>query len=195
MRASVMVAGLLLLSTTGRSADLAVKVQIPRIGVAEYHRPFVAIWIENSAQQRIARNLVVWYQIDPGKDDATQWLKDLRQWWRRGGREAATPMDGVTGATSAGSSPSGMRISPSMPIDGVTGATRPAGEYKMIFKSGAMPLGTLAPGKYDLVVEAVRETGGHELLRIPFEWPAKQSVQGMAQGKTELGEITLEVHP
>jgi len=152
------------------AAELGVKVQVPRIDVAEYHRPYVALWIEG-ADQSIAAQLAVWYQTDPKKEDGTQWLKDLRQWWRRGGRELA------------------------MPVDGITGATRPVGEHQLTFKDSAQPLATLAPGKYSLVVEAVREVGGRELLKIPFEWPVKQQQHATAQGTAELGAVTLDLNP
>ena len=151
-----------------QAADLTVKVQIPRLNVAEYHRPYVAIWIENP-DQSVAKHLAVWYQTDKKKEDGTQWLKDLRQWWRRGGREQT------------------------MPIDGVTGATRPVGEHTLQFKSGDKQIAGLPNGSYNLVVEAVREVGGRELLRVPFEWPGTQPQHASAQGKTELGTITLDI--
>lgn len=195
VRRAAVLAALLLAQTNVHAADLTVKVRLPRIHVAEYHRPFVVIWIEKAEEPKILRNLAVWYQIDPEKDDGTQWLKDLRQWWRRGGREAATPTDAYTGATSVASSPSGLRVSPAMPIDAITGATRPAGEHKLVFRAGAAPLYTLAPGKYNLTLEAARENGGRELLRIAFDWPAATKAQITAQGKTELGSVTLEVNP
>ena len=57
-------------------------------------------------------------------------------------------------------------------------------------------LARLAPGQYTLVVEAAREVGGRELLKIPFTWPAKGAPQsGKAQGATELGAVTLTVKP
>jgi len=156
--------------SSATAADLNVKVQVPRIDVAEYHRPYVAGWVEN-ADQSIAANLFVWYQTDPKKEDGTQWLKDLRQWWRRGGRDLT------------------------MPVDGITGATRPVGEHQVTFKSNGKQLASLAPGKYSLVVEAVREVGGRELVKIPFEWPAKQKQQQSTQGKVELGAVSLELIP
>ena len=152
------------------AGDLGVKIQVPRIDVAEYHRPYIALWIEG-ADQSIASNLAVWYQTDPKKEDGTQWLKDLRQWWRRGGRELT------------------------MPVDGVTGATRPVGEHQVTFKGNSKQLASLAPGNYSLVVEAVREVGGRELLKVPFEWPIKQKHQATAQGKTELGTVTIDLIP
>lgn len=152
------------------AADLNIKIQIPSLDVAEYHRPYVATWIENE-DQSIAKHLALWYQTDAKKEDGTQWLKDLRQWWRRGGRAQT------------------------MPIDGVTGATRPVGEHQLSFKGDSKPLAGLKPGKYNLVVEATREVGGRELLRIPFEWPGTQPQRATAQGKNELGTITLDIAP
>lgn len=157
-------------AATTQAGDLSIKLEIPRLNVAEYHRPYVAVWIENPDQSTAAQ-LAVWYQTDPKKEDGTQWLKDLRQWWRRGGRELQ------------------------MPVDGVTGATRPAGEHVLTFKSSAPQLARLAPGKYNVVVEAVREVGGRELLRLPFDWPGTQKQQATAHGKTELGAVTLNVTP
>ena len=157
-------------ATPALAGDLGLKVQVPRIDVAEYHRPYIAIWVEG-ADQSIASNLAVWYQTDPKKQDGTQWLKDLRQWWRRGGRELT------------------------MPVDGVTGATRPVGDHQVTFKGNSKQLASLAPGNYSLVVEAVREVGGRELVKLPFEWPIKQKHQATAQGKAELGAVTLDLIP
>ena len=172
MKSLAAAAGSLLLacSSVASAAELSIKLEIPRLQVAEYHRPYVAVWIENQDQSAAAQ-LAVWYQTDPKKEDGTQWLKDLRQWWRRGGRELQ------------------------MPIDGVTGATRPAGEHVLTFKSSDKQLAQLAPGKYNVVIEAVREVGGRELLRLPFEWPGTRKQEASAQGKSELGAVTLTVTP
>jgi hypothetical protein len=159
-----------MLLPAAQAADLEVNVQIPRLDVAEYHRPYVAVWIENP-DQSVATQLAVWYQTDPKKEDGTQWLKDLRQWWRRGGREL------------------------SVPIDGVTGATRAVGDHKLSFKSQSAALSNLAPGKYAVVVEAVREVGGRELLRVSFDWPAQAKQHAEAQGKSELGLVTVHLNP
>ena len=122
----------LALATCGGSAsaaDLSLSVEIPQLPVAEYHRPYVAVWIEG-ADQVIAANLAVWYQL---RGDHTKWLPDLRQWWRRGGRDVKVP------------------------VDGLTGATRPVGQHILKFDAAKAPLTSLKPGRYTLVVEAVRE--------------------------------------
>ncbi len=163
---------LILLASTSAasSAELIVNVEIPSLNVAEYHRPYVAIWIEKP-DQSVAQHLAVWYQTDPKKEDGRQWLKDLRQWWRRGGRTLE------------------------MPVDGITGATRPVGKHSLSFKNDAKALKELQPGKYNLVVEAAREVGGRELLRLPFEWPTAQNQTANGQGTSELGAVSLQIVP
>ena len=159
---------LLLAITRGASAaDLTLNVEIPRLPVAEYHQPYVAIWIEG-ADQVIAAHLALWYQV---RGDHTKWLPELRQWWRRGGRDLKVP------------------------VDGLTGATRPVGQHILKFDAAAEPLAKLAPGKYAVVIEAVREVGGREALRIPFEWPIKGTQHGAAQGTQELGAVALTLNP
>jgi hypothetical protein len=149
------------------AADLSLNIEIPNLPVAEYHRPYVAIWVE-SPDQVIAANLAVWYQI---RGEHTKWLPDLRQWWRRGGRDLKVP------------------------VDGLTGATRPAGQHILKFDAAAAPLSKLAPGKYTLVVEAVREVGGREAVRIPFEWPIKSAKRESVKGSSELGAVALTLNP
>ncbi|WP_028079328.1 DUF2271 domain-containing protein [Solimonas soli] len=170
MRASLTVALCGLASAPALAADVGVKLQIPQLDVAEYHRPYVAVWIERE-DQSVAANLAVWYELDKRNGEGTKWLKDLRQWWRRAGRELQ------------------------MPMDGVSGATRPVGEQTLSFVSGKGPLPELAPGHYQLVVEAARETGGRELVKIPFQWPVSKAQQLQAQGSSELGKVALDIKP
>ena len=82
-----------------------------------------------------------------------------------------------------------------MPVDGVSGATRPAGDQKLSFHDGKAPLGQLAPGKYELVVEAAREVGGREVVRVPFTWPAAAPQELSAKGSTELGAVKVDLAP
>lgn len=150
------------------ATEMAVTIGIPRLDVAEYHRPYLAAWIEGP-DQAVAANLVVWYEVQ--NREGTKWLADLRQWWRRSGRDQG------------------------FPIDGVTGATRPAGQHILKFDSAQPPLATLAPGSYTLAVEAAREVGGREVVKIPFTWPVTAAVKQSAAGRTELGEVSLSLVP
>ena len=161
-----------LLAAPAYAATLDINVEVPKLNVAEYHRPYVAIWIEG-ADQKVAANLSVWYQQrDTAEGHGTKWLPDMRQWWRKSGRTLKVP------------------------VDGVTGPTKPVGKHALSITDKQPQLANLAPGDYTLVVEAAREVGGRELLKIPFSWPAKKPPQtGKATGTTELGAVTLTVKP
>lgn len=151
------------------AADLALKVEIPRMTVAEYHRPYVAIWIEKP-DQAFAGNLAVWYDIKLRNNEGTKWLKDMRAWWRKSGRELT------------------------MPVEGLSGATRAPGEHTVQF-TDATAIGKLAPGEYNLVLEAAREVGGREQVKVPFVWPPKAATTTQARGEHELGAISVTVKP
>ena len=147
------------------AADLSVSVDIPRLNTASYHRPYVAIWIERPDQSAV-RTLAVWYQQTRNNEgDGKDWLKDMRTWWRKGGRAMTLPADGVSGATRA----------PGTQTIRVPGAR----------------LNGLQPGQYNIVVEAARELGGREVVRVPFRWGAANS--GQASGSTELGAVRVNV--
>jgi hypothetical protein len=152
------------------AADLAVKLEIPRLNVAEYHRPYLAIWLERP-DQSFAGNLAVLYDVKKKDNGGAKWLNDMRQWWRTSGRELQTP------------------------IDGVTSATRAPGQHTINFSGTKSPLQDLPAGEYQLVVEAAREAGGREVVRVPFKWPAKSAQNGSAKGKEELGAVAVQVKP
>lgn len=152
------------------AADVTVTVAIPRLNVAEYHRPYVAIWLERPDQSFVG-NIAVWYDLKLKDNEGTKWLKDMRQWWRRIGRDLK------------------------MPVDGLSSATRPPGEHKVAVDPGKAPFAGLAGGEYHLVVEAAREVGGREILRIPFRWPLTAAESLKAKGEHELGDIVLDLKP
>ncbi|HZU64804.1 MAG TPA: DUF2271 domain-containing protein [Novosphingobium sp.] len=77
-----------------------VSVQIPRVDVAEYHRPYVAIWLEPAAGGS-PRTLAVWYDAKHRGEPGTKWLSELRGWWRVAGRAMAVLPEGLSGATRA----------------------------------------------------------------------------------------------
>ena len=161
---------LAVLSTPALATQVEVSVEIPRLDVAEYHRPYVAIWLERPDQSHVA-NLAVWYDGKMANREGEKWLKDLRQWWRRSGRALQ------------------------MPIDGVSGATRKVGTHTLTFSDQDAAFKDLAAGEYRVVVEATREVGGKELLRVPFTWPVAEAQKGRVQGNTELGTVALTLTP
>jgi len=161
---------LVLASAAARAGGLEVQVELPDISVAEYHRPYVAVWIENNRGQH-QMDLAVWYDHQMRNKEGNKWLKDLRLWWRRSGRSL------------------------DMPVDGFTGATRAPGTHYLSMESAEVQMSTLAPGDYALVVEAAREVGGREVVRVPFSWPVSSATGASAQGNNELGAVSLTVSP
>ena len=162
---SFLLTGVLAQASSG--ADIELTIEIPRLPVAEYHRPYIAAWIEEPDHGFVA-NLAVWYDVALANEEGETWLKDLRQWWRRSGRNL------------------------DMPVDGVSGPTRPPGTHTLRLSKEHPGLATLPRGTYNLVVEAAREVGGRELVRIPFTWEAG-ALEATAQGKTELGTLQLTI--
>ena len=165
-----LLASLSLLAAPAFAADLVVDVEVPRLEVAEYHHPYVALWLETPAQAHVA-DLSVWYDGKMTDKEGEKWLKDLRQWWRKSGRNLE------------------------LPVDGVSGATRAVGTHTLTFTDSDPRLKALAAGDYVLVAEAAREVGGRELLRVPFAWPPREATESRAQGTSELGNVVVRTRP
>lgn len=151
------------------SAEATLKIQLPRLDIAEYHKPYVAAWIEKASDQSFAGNVALWYDVNKRNNGGAKWLKDMRSWWRKSGHDAPA-------------------------VDGITGATRTTGEHAINLLD-SRTVAALAPGQYEVVVEAARENGGREVLRVPFEWPLKKAQSAKAQGQGELGTVALDAKP
>ena len=157
-----------LASSWAMAADLSVKFELPQLNVAEYHKPYVAVWIER-ADQSVANTLAVLYDVKKRDNGGTKWVKDLRTWWRKAGRDVT------------------------LPLDGVSGATRAAGVQALTFPAARAGLDQLPAGDYKLVIEAAREAGGRELVRVPFHWQPNGKANATASGKEELGTVSLAI--
>jgi len=152
------------------AASLQVEVEIPKLNVAEYHRPYVAIWIEDERSQH-KMDLAVWYDTELKNNEGIKWLKDLRLWWRRSGRQL------------------------DFPVDGLSGATKAVGKHEVTFSDKEFDFSSLPAGDYRLVVEAAREVGGRELVKLPFTLPITKQTSASGKGKHELGTIQLKQIP
>lgn len=170
MHKTVLLALGLLVAAPALSAGIEVDIELPRIDVADYRRPYVAVWLERP-DNSVAANLAVWYDVKMRNGEGAKWLKDIRQWWRRAGRDMQVP------------------------VDGVTSATRHPGAHRLAFTAGDAPLGELAAGSYRLVVEASREHGGREVLTLPFDWPPREAAVREARGERELGKVAVHLKP
>lgn len=144
------------------------ELTIPELTVAEYHRPYVAIWLSDERHQRIA-DIAVWYDLKLANNEGEKWLKDMRQWWRRSGRMAT------------------------LPIDGVTGATRRPGSHQLNLPQLVEALNGLPAGNYSLNIEAAREVGGREHVQLPLTLPLQLPMQIEVTGQHELGRAQLTI--
>jgi thiamine biosynthesis lipoprotein len=68
----------------------SIDYEIPALDVAEYRRPYAAIWISDSNGNAI-RHLKLLGE--------NRWLRDLRLWWRKFGRADDALVDALAGAT------------------------------------------------------------------------------------------------
>lgn len=149
------------------------EIEIPRLDVAEYHRPYVAVWVQDAGNQHVM-DIEVWYQQNKKsakEGQGTKWLKDIRKWWRMSGREL------------------------DFPVDGLSSPTKPPGKHSISLKQKFAKLPPLKDGTYQLFVEAAREVGGREILSIPFKWDGEniQLVEESAvKGSKEITSITLK---
>ncbi|SNY45824.1 Hypothetical protein SAMN06297280_0966 [Arsukibacterium tuosuense] len=165
MRKFWMALTVVMISFQAFAADVNLTVTLPRLNVAEYHPPYVAVWIEDDRRQ--ATQVAVWFDLALANGEGQQWLKDLREWWRRGGRAL------------------------SMPVDGLTGATKGPGQHTISTRL-QHALAALPAGKYTIKVEAAREVGGREVLQLPITLPLdEQRLPMVVAGQSELQSIRL----
>ena len=156
-------------ASAASAGQLTVDIQLPQQSVAEYHKPYVAGWIEDSTGQAKA-TVFVWYDVKKRDGGGLKYLKELRTWWRKAGRDL------------------------SLPADGVSGATRAPGRQTVTVDT-SVALKGLPAGQYSLVVEASREAGGHDLVKLPLSYAPAKPVTVSGKGDGELGTVTAAYKP
>ena len=149
------------------ASDLRVDIEIPRVQAAEYHMPYVAVWLENPDQSAVG-TLQVWYDVAKRNNEGQNWLAEMRTWWRKTGRSLT------------------------LPADGVSGATRAPGHHTLTFRADNAVLRNLPAGQYSIAIEAAREAGQREVVRVPFQWGGGAATAA-AQGSIELGAVNVAV--
>lgn len=140
------------------TATMDVQFELPKIGTGKTLRPYVAVWIENADKQSV-RTVELWV----GKDE---WLKDLRSWWRKVGRNDAVL------------------------VDAVTSATKPAGKYRFSWDGLDDNGKRVEQGEYTFYAEVVREHGGRNIVRQKLQL-AEQGFMKQLAATEETGQITL----
>ncbi len=104
------------------TTPLQIELELPSITQGQYHRPYVAVWIED-AQEKPVRLIEVWRE----KPD---WDKDLRRFWRKTARADQPLVDARTGATKG---PGRYRLQ--WQGDDDAGKAVPAGKYQLVIEA------------------------------------------------------------
>lgn len=150
---------LMLAGTPPAPGEVSVQLVVSKLDARPYHRPYVAIWIETTKRKGV-QTLAVWHEQE-------EWLKDMRQWWRKLGRDGAAEYDGVSGAT------------------------RKPGSYVVRWKPASGS--ALEPGEYYINIEAAREQGGRDYLRQKIRIGAAEAQVYKLEGDLELGTVIIKI--
>ena len=157
------ISGALGVSSSAYADHIEIRFEQPHLAVDPYHRPFVAIWLEDDNKQGL-QTQALWY-------NDSEWLKDLRQWWRKLGRQGAANFDAVTSATK-----------------------RP-GSYTLSYSTADGTLPNTAAGVYHLCIEAAREAGGRNFWRQRIELGAENTQSYHWTGEGELANVSITIQP
>jgi hypothetical protein len=171
---AVSLSGLSALARAGAAApswksgyEVAIDFSINDPGEGRYHRPYVAVWIED-ADGNAVRSLSLWVQTS-GR--GPRWIPDLKRWYRKEiARRKASGGD---------------------LIDVISSATRMPGKYSLVW-NGRNDDGELVPsGTYSVCIEAAREHGTYQLIRQDFNF-GSQTFQKDLPGNIEIKEASVE---
>lgn len=152
-------------------SGLFVKFTLGAAGGGRYHRPYVAVWLEDKDGFPV-KTAVLWLQTTgPGP----RWHRDLTKWY---GNDQMRKLVDQTEL-----------------IGNISGATRGAGEYETRFDGNDNDGKPLKPGKYALCLEAAREHGTHQFVREPIEWSDKPIAKKELKGGTEFSAVSYRFVP
>ncbi|MDP4982635.1 DUF2271 domain-containing protein [Pseudoalteromonas tunicata] len=144
------------------AAQMDISLTLPEITEGQYHRPYVAVWVEDSHAKHQA-TIALWRE-----EKGFKWLKDIQRWWRKAGRDDKEL------------------------VDAMTSATRPAGQYRLTWDGLNQNKQALTAGNYTLLVEVVREHGGRSLVKHPFVLNEKFNTTLAATAETGPITITYQ---
>ena len=98
-----------------------------------------------------------------------EWFKDLRQWWRKAGKTDIN-------------------------FDGISGATKRPGTYTIEWQGKDLDGNAVAPGKYLLNIEVVREEGGRDYQRLELDLtnPGKITIDGKKEFSTSFVTVNAK---
>jgi len=126
------------------------------------HRPYAAIWVENEKRESV-RNLALWYR-------KTNWIPDLRNWYRINGERFKADKDNYAS---------------------VTGATRNPGSYTVKWDGKDDQGNYVSQGKYTVIIETAKEHGTNEIIRQVLDLK-KAPVKATNAGNVEVSAASFE---
>jgi len=145
--------------------ELTVSIELSLIAGYRIHRPYVAVWIENESHAPV-RTMSVWF----GK---YKYLNELRAWSR----------DESTRTTSEDT-----HI-----LNSVSSATRPPGKYTFQWDGKDDSGNPVKAGKYNVMIEAVREHGSYQLLHQEMDFNGSPKKFEFPSG-IEIASATIDYH-
>ena len=143
--------------------ELAVQFEIAQQGGGRYHRPYVAVWVEDAAGHPV-RTLSLWVNTS-GR--GPRYIRELRKWFYSANEQQS---DLVTTVSSA---------------------TRNPGQYEVVWNGRDDRGKPVEQGSYRVYIEAAREHGGYDLLQQDVRVGA-QPVTAQLAGKEELARVNVE---
>ncbi|MBN9502120.1 MAG: hypothetical protein BGO01_10830 [Armatimonadetes bacterium 55-13] len=147
--------------------EAAINFEIDQPDGVRYHRPYVAVWLENK-EGKAVRTLSLWVQTTRR---GPRWIPDLRRWYRdEQDRKAANGGDLV---------------------ETISSATRMPGKYTLVWNGMDDAGKPVDQGDYYVCIEAAREHGTYQLIRKSFTFTNKAFKQKL-EGNLEIKEAEVE---
>lgn len=127
-------------SEWNQNYELDINLELARIDVFRYHRPYVAVWVEGEDHVPV-RTIAVWF----GKP---RYLSELRFWYHN----------------------TQMRGNEDEILRTVSSATRSPGRYTLKWDGKDDKGRFVKSGKYTICIEVAREHGTYQMIRQPMDF-------------------------
>jgi hypothetical protein len=147
--------------------ELAVDFEIAPQQSGRYHRPYVAVWVEDAGGRRV-RTLSLWVNTT-GK--GPRYIKELRRWimGERDQEDAGGPDLVAT----------------------MSSATRLPGQYSVSWNGRDDRGNVVEQGTYRVIIEAAREHGSYQLMQQELTLATKPVAADLS-GNEEIGRARVE---
>ena len=147
--------------------ELAVDLEIAAQQGARYHRPYVAVWVEDEAGKPV-RTLSAWVNTE-GK--GPRYFRELRRWFSAEREQQAAGGPDL--------------------IATVSSATRLPGQYSVTWNGRDDRGNVVDQGTYRVFIEASREHGTYQLLQQDLSLTTKPVAADLPGGE-EIGRARVE---